>query len=350
MFRSNSSCLGLLSLIGVSCQPLHDLDEATRGTSDSLDTSETPTTTHATNTEEGSTPSPSTTANNVDSQTSLATESDPSTSGSVGDAGALDSMDEPSPTSAPSNDAALSSASTLDGVDTTQTSGSPTSTEAPDPASTNQTSSESTRDPSSGETSGAATCEQDCALGTSCSTLTNCASLRCDDTCQPTQLRIESDGIDAISTSIKIHFELYADPSVPVAWSDLAVVYFVTVEARDDFVLHYSEGGGTALPMQVTLDDWMIVWTTDAAGNVPSTVTPIDVQFRSDPWLPDEPASNTNSNDYSYLPEIAPNDKIVLCRNIDGNWTHIQGNPPPTIPDPCSLVNNCDKVLSCDEL
>lgn len=194
------------------------------------------------------------------------------------------------------------------------------------------------------------TCVNDCAMGDRCTTATQCLSLRCDEVCQPMELSVVSDGLDAISTSIKVHVELEADPSVPVAWRDLAVLYFVTVEKRDDFVLNYAEGGGTAMPMQVGLKDWIVVWTTDAAGNVPSTETPFDVQFRSDPWLPDEAASNDNSNDYSYVNPEAPNDKIVLCQKVNDEWRQIQGTPPAAIPDPCQYVGNCEAALTCDAL
>lgn len=350
MLKSRPSYPRLLCLLAFACQPLHDLDEVARGSREPLDTSETT----ARTTGEGLESSPSTVTSSGDGETSRAIPGHPSTEVYTGGAKPSDSMDD-SAVSAPSSDAALTSASRDNGVETTSTSGPTTNTEDANTASSADDSSgefidTSTDETVSDETSAAASCERNCALGTSCSAINNCASLRCDGTCQPTQLRVESDGIDAISTSIKIHFELYADPAVPVAWSDLAVLYFVTVEKRDDFVLHFAEGGGTALPMQVTLNDWMVVWTTDAAGNVPSTVTPIDVQFRSDPWLPDEPESNTNSNDYSYLPKLGVNDNIVLCRNIDGKWTHIQGIPPASVSDPCSLVGDCNAVLSCDPL
>lgn len=164
------------------------------------------------------------------------------------------------------------------------------------------------------------------------------------------EMVVESDGIDAISTSIKMHVELYGDPSVAVAWQDLAVLYFVTVEKHDDFKLNFAQGGGTAMSMQVTLKDWLLVWTTDAAGNVPATVTPFDVQLHSYPWLPDVPESNDNSNDYSYRAEPGPNDKIVLCRRIDGEWRHAQGIPPAHIVDPCQYVDNCNAALACDPL
>lgn len=187
-------------------------------------------------------------------------------------------------------------------------------------------------------------------MGASCEQLTDCLSLRCDGVCEPMELVVESDGLDAISTSIKMHVELYGDPAVAVAWQDLAVLYFVTVEKHDDFKLNFAQGGGTTMPMQVTLEDWILVWTTDAVGNVPATVTPFDVQIHSYPWLPDEAASNDNSNDYSYRSEPGPNDKIVLCRRVEGEWRHAQGTPPGNIPDPCRYVDNCDAALSCDPL
>jgi hypothetical protein len=199
-------------------------------------------------------------------------------------------------------------------------------------------------------TSPAPTCSSKCGLGETCEELTDCLSLRCDDVCQAMELTVESNGIDAVSTSIKMHVELYGDPAVAVAWQDLAVLYFVTVEKHDDFKLNFAQGGGTALVMQVTLEDWILVWTTDAAGNVPASVTPFDVQIHSYPWLPDVPESNDNSNDYSYREGLGPNDKIVLCRRIDGEWRHAQGTAPAHIDDPCQYVNNCGAALSCDPL
>lgn len=193
-------------------------------------------------------------------------------------------------------------------------------------------------------------CQSQCGLGEACTSATECLSLRCDDSCSPTEIIVHSDGLDAISTSIKVHVELYADPAVPIAWKDLAVLYFFTVERRDDFVMHFQQGGGEALPVQVGLTDWILVWRSDHEGNVPSTVTPFDVQFRSDPWLPDIPESNDNSNDHSYREGLGPNDNIVLCRQVDGGWKQIQGTAPTTIPDPCHYIDNCDAALSCDPL
>jgi hypothetical protein len=193
-------------------------------------------------------------------------------------------------------------------------------------------------------------CTEQCALGDDCTEWTQCLSQRCDENCQPTALRVDSDGLDAVSTSIKVHVELYADPSVPVAWTDLAVLYFFTVERRDDFVLHLNQGGGNALPMQVSLTDWILVWRTEAAGNVPSTVTPIDIQFRSDPWLPDTAESNDNSNDFSYRDSLGANERIVLCHQVNGAWVQIQGQAPANIEAPCSYVDNCDAAQQCDPL
>lgn len=193
-------------------------------------------------------------------------------------------------------------------------------------------------------------CNSKCGMGETCEDLTDCLSLRCDGVCQPTELVVQSDGLDAVSTSIKMHVELYADPSVAVAWQDLAVLYFITVEKHDDFKLNFAQGGGTAMPMQVTLEDWILVWTTDATGNVPSTVTPFDVQIHSYPWLQDVPESNDNSNDHSYRSELGVNDKIVLCRRVEGQWRHAQGTPPASVADPCRYVDNCEAALSCDPL
>jgi hypothetical protein len=187
-------------------------------------------------------------------------------------------------------------------------------------------------------------------MGATCDDLTDCLSLRCDEVCQPMELVVQSDGVDAISTSIKMHVELYGDPSVAVAWQDLAVLYFVTVEKHDDFKLNFAQGGGTAVPMQITLKDWMLVWTTDADGNLPGTVTPFDVQIHSYPWLPDVPESNDNSNDHSYRAASGPNANIVLCKRVDGEWRHAQGTPPANIPDPCHYVDNCSAALACDTL
>lgn len=352
-----SSCsLVTLGCLLISCQPLNDLEDVSRGTGDTrkLDpsTGSPDSTSSLPNTSEPApTNSPGESASAAPSSDALTLpdESLPGAS-SMDDAGTSEtssatfsnetlevtSRSDEAQSTAPQVASASSSDSTAASVDTS-------TLESTGVTQTEGNSSETTGEPSS--------CDQDCALGDPCSTFTDCASLRCtDETCAPTELRVDSSGIDAVSTSIKMHVELYADPAVPVAWSDLAVLYFFTVEKRDDFVAHFSEGGGSALPMQVTLTEWMLVWTTDAEGNVPSTVTPIDVQFRSDPWLPDEPESNTNSNDYSYREDLGSNDKVVLCLNVDGKWTHVQGTPPSYAPDPCNYVNNCDAALSCDPL
>lgn len=328
----------------LACQPLNDLDAASRGAPIVASTEE-----------PESQPSTSVA---VPSSTSVMSEPGPAApptnaSSVVGTSGA---------TSAPSGETTsaglVEDSQTREGV-TVETSEVVTNENPVSPGFNEETSAgtSSFEDVTSYTTEGPGptseptpnTCVNDCAMGDRCTMATQCLSMRCDQVCQPMELSVVSDGLDAISTSIKVHVELEADPSVPVAWRDLAVLYFVTVEKRDDFVLNYAEGGGTAMPMQVGLTDWIVVWTTDAAGNVPSTVTPFDVQFRSEPWLPDEAASNDNSNDYSYVKPKAPNDKIVLCHKVNDEWRQIQGTPPAAIPDPCQYVGNCD-LVTCDPL
>lgn len=328
----------------LACQPLNDLDAASRGTPivGSTEASESaPTTTAAISSmASASEPAPVAPPNNSSSvavtvgATSVAsgetTSTVPVEDSQTRDVLSVDTSDvvsNESPASPGSNEDTGEGTSSFEHM-TSDTAEGPGLTSAPEPN----------------------TCVDDCAMGDRCTTATQCLSLRCDQVCEPMELSVVSDGLDAISTSIKVHVELKADPSIPVAWRDLAVLYFVTVEMRDDFVLNYAEGGGTAMPMQVGLKDWIVVWTTDAAGNVPSTVTPFDVQFRSEPWLPDEAASNDNSNDYSYVDPKAPNDNIVLCHKVDDEWRHIQGTPPAAIPDPCQYVGNCDAAITCDPL
>ena len=223
------------------------------------------------------------------------------------------------------------------------------STGMPDPPDTGVT---PVDPPDTGVPPDDAACTSHCALGESCDDWMSCLSMRCDDVCQPSELDVSSDGIDAISTSIKVHIDISADPAVPTAWSSLAVLYFFTVERRDDFVVNYVETGVpvTSVPTQVSLTDWILVMRPQAPGNVPSTGTVFDVQFRSDPWLPETAESNDNSNDFSYREDLGANDQIVLCKKSDGAWKHIQGRSPDNIADPCQYVENCDAAILCDEL
>jgi hypothetical protein len=328
------------STLLLACQPLNDLDAATRGAPTTAGVGETPVATEETRPDDSSRPAtppgPAT-----DSPTAVVA---PVPAGPTTEApgSSAPSQGPAETTSAPISSSEGSGESfTTDGISETTAEG--TSVDATLATST-AISSES---PTSDEPP---VCDEQCALGDECTAFSTCLSLRCDEVCEPMQFRVDSDGLDAVSTSVKVHVELYADPSVPVAWEDLAVLYFITVEKRDDFVLNFAEGGGTALPMQVGLTDWIVVWTTDAAGNVPSTVTPFDVQFRSDPWLPDTPESNDNSNDYSYRDGMGANDKIVLCRKVNNTWKHVQGTPPSNVAEPCQYVDNCEDALDCDPL
>lgn len=321
----------------LACRPTSDLDATRRGSPSVAATSEsessepavvTPPTTHAptptsTGAPQGPTPAPSSTPASASSLAATSSGLEPEAETSSG-ASEHPTLELTSAIAVETSDAASGS--------TSEPSFAPTTDEAPE------------------TTSPPATCSSKCGMGETCSAISDCLSLRCDGVCQPMEMTVESDGIDAISTSVKMHVRLYGDPAVAVAWKDLAVLYFFTVEQHDDFKLNFAQGGGSAIAMQATLKDWLLVWTTDAAGNVAANGTEFDVQLHSYPWLPDVPESNDNSNDYSYRAEHGPNDKIVLCRRVDGEWRHAQGIAPAHITDPCQYVGNCDAALSCDPL
>lgn len=332
MMTRNVSIAAAVSMLG--CQPITDFDQATRGAPMTSVVVETPSSTEDTRAEltsESTAPVGPSTVGVAPVTVVLPTGADASSA----------SQTRPNETTSAANGNSdeSSEGSTTGGASEITAEG------------TFEDSTPTAASSSEGVTSDEPTmCSAQCAMGDVCTAPATCLSWRCDEVCQPMQFRVESNGLDAVSTSVKVHVELYADPSVQVAWRELAVLYFITVEKRDDFVLNFAEGGGTALPMQVGLTDWIVVWTTDASGNVPNTVTPFDVQFRSDPWLPDTPESNDNSNDHSYRSGLGPNDNIVLCRKVNDVWKHVQGTPPQDIVDPCQYVNNCDAALACDPL
>lgn len=334
MRRTASLCC-LLVGTALACRPVSDLDATRRGAGGAVASSDAPSSELPPNVPLPPPPSP------TSGQTTASTDVHPSPASNPAPSTERAPMTSDGATT---NEQDNSSDTAIDDLSTTPDVTTPlSSTELSTIVDTSTDSEETSSAPK-------AECTRSCGVGAPCSELTDCLSLRCDDVCQPMEMVVHSDGLDAISTSIKVHVELYGDPAVAVAWRDLAVLYFVTVEKRNDFKLNFAQGGGTTMPMQVTLKDWIMVWTTDAAGNIPATVTPFDVQIHSYPWLDDEPASNDNSNDHSYRKGLGQNDNIVLCRRVDGEWRHAQGNPPPNIKDPCRYVGNCDAVLSCDPL
>lgn len=331
----------------LACQPLRDLDAASRGAATAS-----PSTTLAPTSGPDAPFTPDAT-DTVSSATEPVLETTPDASATSASAPAMAggaTTHERTESATPSEQSSQAATTSIETSEVSNAS-NPTTTEPPQQTATS--SAHPSSDTSAGENtnpSSAPSCQTQCGFGEPCTSASQCLSLRCDEQCLPTELTVESDGLDAVSTSIKVHIELYADPAVPLAWKDLAVLYFFTVERRDDFVMHFQQGGGSAMPVQVDLNEWMLVWRTDREGNVPSTVTPFDVQFRSQPWLPDTPESNNNANDHSYREDLGPNENIVLCRFADGQWKQIQGTPPAAIPDPCQYVDHCDAALHCDPL
>jgi hypothetical protein len=194
------------------------------------------------------------------------------------------------------------------------------------------------------------------ALNAPCATDADCAADSCEDQrCAASGFRIETDGGE--DTSV-VDFDVRlqsSDADPPRQWKDLALLYFFSAEAHDNFVSRYYAGpdfdvwDDRFLARSFDGRDWAMIWRAAPNNTVvaPSTVTNIVYQVRNDPWT-----AFTLTNDYSFRSGYGPNAKVVVCQRVDKRWVHTQGIAPTTFPDPCALVvDTCNGAAGlCDPL
>lgn len=195
------------------------------------------------------------------------------------------------------------------------------------------------------------------ALGTPCVTASDCASDRCEaGACAPSRFAISTDGgTDTSVVTFKTRIQANAEDPLR-QWRDIALLYFFTPEAHDDFLSRYYDGPDfsvwDARFFAVSMDgaQWAMIWRA-APGNVtavPTAVTTFDYQLRNDPWT-----SFDASNDFSFRGSgFAANPRVAVCQRLEGRWVHTQGDTPSTFSSPCDLVvDSCaETTVYCDPL
>lgn len=194
-------------------------------------------------------------------------------------------------------------------------------------------------------------------VGTPCLVNEDCVSTSCEAAqCAPSRFGLDTDGGTDTSV-VTFKARLSASASDPARqWRDLALLYFFTAEAHDNFVSRYYDGPDFAvwdarfLATSVDGTVWAMVWRAAESntGVIPTTVTTFDYQLRNDPWM-----TFDLTNDYSFRSGgFGANDKVVVCQRVEGRWVHTQGGAPLSLQAPCSLVADaCSPAIPhCDAL